>query len=153
MRPHLTLFIWYHTVTLGIYTPSSDPEYNCSPLSVPRSALWPNAFNDQALFHSSTGLVRSALAGLCSFPWHLLEQWAHGRQPMGRRYIPNPIPVCTQLGLGTVELLNWRKIALYLGLSACAHPCPLRYMLGLNQLRNVPNKSDKMARQSCSQFQ
>lgn len=35
---------------------------------MPQSELWPNVFNDQAFFQSSMGLVRSALAGLCSFP-------------------------------------------------------------------------------------
>lgn len=91
-------------------------------------------FNDQALLPSSAGLVRSALAGQSSAlsplassgtmgPWEAAnEQKVHLK----------PFPVCTQLGLGTVELLNWRKIALYLGLSAKVHPCPLRYMLGLN---------------------
>lgn len=103
------------------------------PLSVPRSACGLMRFNDQALLPSSVGLVRSALAGqssALSLSWHLLEQWDQGRQPMGRRSIPGPVPVCTQLGLGTVELLNWRKIELYLGFSARAHPCPLCYMLG-----------------------
>lgn len=64
-------------------------------------------------FQSSMGLVRSALAGLCSFPWHLLKQWACGRQPIGRRFLLIPVPVSTQLSLGTLELLNWRKIAFY----------------------------------------
>lgn len=85
-------------------------------------------FNDQAIFPLSRGLVRSALAGLNSFLWHLLEQWTHGRQPMGRRSIPNSVPMCSQLGPGTADLLNWRKMVLYL---ACAHHCPL-HMHGLN---------------------
>lgn len=46
-------------------------------------------FRDQALFPSSTGLVRSALAALAALCWHLLEQWAQGRQPMRRRSIAN----------------------------------------------------------------
>ena len=56
------------------------------------------------------------------------SQWGEGSSQ-------TPVPVCTQLGLGTVELLNWRKIALYLCLCACARPCLQRYTLGLNQLR------------------
>lgn len=108
---------WKYTVT----------QLLSQPLSVPLSACGLMRFNDQALLPSSVGLVRSALAGqssALSLSWHLLEQWDQGRQPMGRRSIPGPVPVCTQLGLGTVELLNWRKIALYLGFSARAHPCP-----------------------------
>lgn len=87
--------------------------YNHCPPHGPQSELWPNVFNDQAFFQSSMGLVRSTLAGLCSFPWHLLKQWACGRQPMGRRFLLIPVPVSTQLSLGTLELLNWRKIAFY----------------------------------------
>lgn len=87
--------------------------YNHCPPHGPQSELWPNVFNDQAFFQSSMGLVRSTLAGLCSFPWHLLKQWACGRQPIGRRFLLIPVPVSTQLSLGTLELLNWRKIAFY----------------------------------------
>lgn len=44
----------------------------------------------------------------------------------------NPGPGYTQLGSGTVELLNWRKIALYPGLCVpVLILVPLRYMLGL----------------------
>lgn len=87
--------------------------YNHCPPHGPQSELWPNVFNDQAFFQSSMGLVRSTLAGLCSFPWHLLKQWACGRQPIGRRFLLIPVPVSTQLSSGTLELLNWRKIAFY----------------------------------------
>lgn len=34
-------------------------------------------------------------------------------------------------------------MALYLGLSACAHPCPLCYMLGLMLHRTGLNKKEK----------
>lgn len=47
---------------------------------------------------------------------------------MRRRSIQNPGPMCTQLGSGTVDLLNWMKMALYL---AFTHRCPLCFIDGL----------------------
>lgn len=40
--------------------------------------------------------------------------WDNGRQPIGRGPVPNLLPelqMCTPLGTGTEQLLNWRKIA------------------------------------------
>lgn len=105
---------------------SKDCQLSVSQIALSKSML----LKGQAVFPFSPRLVRFALAGLGSFLWHLLEQWAHGRQPMRRRSIPNPVPMGTQLGSGTVDLLNWRKMALYL---ASAHPCT-RFKHGVNEL-------------------
>lgn len=72
------------------------------------------------------GLLGPPWQGSALSPWHLLKQWACGRQPIGRRFLLIPVPVSTQLSLGTLELLNWRKIAFYPGrplwLGSSLHP-------------------------------
>lgn len=120
-----------HILCYGLSQPSTHPQLyleNTAASEIttlaPRMCLnlncGPMFLMTRAFSQSSMGLVRSALARLCSFPWHLLKQWACGRQPIGRRSLLIPVPVSTQLSLGTLELLNWRKIAFY----PCRPLCP-----------------------------
>lgn len=92
------------------------PKYNHSPLSVPQSALWPNALMIRPYSTPARGLLGAPWQDSALSPGIFRKQWAPWEAANGE----NPGPGCTQLGSGTVELLNWRKIALYPG-PLCLH--------------------------------
>lgn len=87
-----------------------------SPLSVPQSALWPNALMIRPYSTPARGLLGAPWQDSALSPGIFRKQWAPWEAANGE----NPGPGCAQLGSGTVELLNWRKIALYPG-PLCLH--------------------------------
>lgn len=142
----VVLFIHFLIVTLKTQ-PSPHPKYNYSPLTVPRSALWPNALMIQPYSTPAQGLLGPPWQSSALSPGIFWNNGPMGGSQWGEGPSENPVPVCTQLSLGTVELLNWRKIALYPGLSACAHPLPPALHAWPQLTSNLSNQNDKMAQQ------